>query len=115
IGPQGLAGNATVNNATTDFKMQIKGCKLQIKAKGLVGVTDGDIIICVAGADVYADAFPAGAGNAIIFTGEVKSGGLKIKVPLTEIGCGGSNNVQFNGRLSCYLDDAAYRASVATP
>jgi len=115
IGPQGLAGNATVNNATTDFKMQIKGCKLQIKAKGLVGVSDGDIIICVAGADVYADAIPTGAGNAIVFTGEVKSGGLKIKVPLTEIGCGSSNNIQFNGKLSCYLDDPAYRVIVGAP
>jgi hypothetical protein len=116
IGPQAIAGNVTVNNATTAFSFQAKGCKLQIKAKGLQGVSDGDKIICIAGADVRADAIPNGAGNALILLGEAKSGGLGIKADLTEIGCGGSNQINFNGKLTCYLDDATYTATdVMTP
>lgn len=111
IGPQAIAGNATVNNATTAFTMQAKGCKLQIKAKGLVGVNDGDLVICVAGADVRATAIPNGAGNAVIFLGEAKKGGLSVKVDLTEIGCGTTDQINYNGKLSCYLDDATYRAT----
>ena len=112
IGPQAIAGNATVNNATTDFKFQAKGCKVQIKAKGLQGVSDGDVIICVAGADVIANPAPAapGAGNGVVLLGEVKSGGLKLKADLTQIGCGSGDNINFNGSLNCYLDDPAYYA-----
>ncbi|MDX2169565.1 MAG: hypothetical protein SF182_21025 [Deltaproteobacteria bacterium] len=116
IGTQSLAGNATVNNDTTAFSMASKGCKVQIKAKGLTGTTDGDIIICVAGADVIAP--PAlnapGAGNGIVMLGEVKKGGLGIKADLTEVGCGGANQINFNGTLNCYLDDPAYRTPAGT-
>ncbi|HSP97081.1 MAG TPA: hypothetical protein VL049_07530 [Candidatus Dormibacteraeota bacterium] len=114
IGPQADTGNATVNNDTTAFSFQAKGCKVQIKAKGLVGVSDGDVIICVAGADVIAPPAIAapGAGNGIVLLGEVKSLGLGIKADLTEVGCGSSNQINFNGQLSCYLDDTAYRATV---
>jgi len=87
IGPQALAGNATVNNATTAFSYQIKGCNLQIKAKGLAGVADGAVIVCVAGADVIA---PGGGINAP----------------------GGGNSIVVVG--SCYLDSPAYRANAGT-
>jgi hypothetical protein len=117
IGPQAISGNATVNNATTAFTMQAKGCKIQIKAKGLAGVSDGDVIICVAGADVIASPLPVapGAGNGIVLLGEIKSGGLGIKADLTEIGCGSADQINFNGALSCYLDDANYLATVTMP
>ncbi len=117
IGPQALTGNATVNNTTTAFSYQIKGCKLQIKAKGLAGVTDGDVIVCVAGADVIASGGginPPGGGNSIVVVGEAKSGGLGLKADLGEIGCGGVAAINFNGNLACYLDDAAYRANAGT-
>ncbi len=116
IGPQGLNGNATVNNSTTSFSLATKGCKVQIKAKGLVGTTDGDIIICVAGADVIAP--PAlgapGAGNGVVILGEVKKGGLGIKADLGEVLCGSNEQINFNGTLDCYLDDPAYRAPAGT-
>jgi hypothetical protein len=117
IGPQALNGNATVNNATTSFTMQAKGCKVQIKAKGLAGVSDGDIVICVAGADVIAPPTinAPGAGNGVVLLGEVKKGGLGLKADLTEIGCGSSDSLNFNGSLNCYLDDPAYYATVASP
>lgn len=116
VGPQAFAGNAVVNNATTDFKYQQKGCKLQIKAKGLSSVANGDVIICIAGTDVISPPTinPPGAGNAIIVTGEVKSGGLKIKADLTEALCGTSAAVSFNTNMECYLDDPAYRAAGGT-
>jgi len=117
IGPQALAGNATVNNATTAFSYQIKGCNLQIKAKGLAGVADGAVIVCVAGADVIAPGGginAPGGGNSIVVVGEAKSGGLGLKANLGEIGCGGVAAINFNGNLSCYLDSPAYRANAGT-
>jgi hypothetical protein len=116
VAPQAFAGNATVNNATTDFKFQQKGCKLQIKAKGLTGLADGDVIICIAGTDVIAPPtiLPPGAGNAIILTGEAKAGGLKIKADLTEALCGTNAAVSFNTEMSCYLDDPLYRTPGGT-
>lgn len=116
VGPQAFAGNATVNNATTDFKFAQKGCKLQIAAKGLTGLADGDVIICVAGTDVIAPPtiLPPGAGNAIIVAGEVKAGALKIKADLTEALCGSNAATSFNTTMECYLDDPLYRTPAGT-
>jgi hypothetical protein len=113
IGRQAVAGNATVNNATTDFKVATKGCKMQLKAKGLSGLSDGDVIICTGGADVLGGPFVSPAGNTIVITGEAKAGQVKIKADLTEIGCGSSDVIQFNGSFACYLDDAPYRSTDA--
>jgi hypothetical protein len=117
IGPQALAGNATVNNTATAISVKSKGCKLQFGFKGLVGTTDGDVIICIADADVIAPAGginPPGGGNSVIMTGETKGGNMKIKADLTEIGCGTTSAVNYNGNLRCYLDDPAYRPPMGT-
>jgi len=115
IGKDGLAGNGTVDNTITDFKIQAKGCKLQIKAKGLQSVVDGQKIICIAGADVISPpALTALAGNSVVFVGDVKGGKLGIKADLTEIQCGTADAIQVNGDVTCYLDDAAYRTPTGT-
>lgn len=115
IGPQAIGGNATVNNTTTAFSYQQKGCTIQVKAKGLTGVADGAPIICIAGADVIAPpTIMTPAGNAIVFVGEAKSGGLSVKANLTEVLCGSTAAVNFNGNLACYLDDPAYRTPGGT-
>ena len=117
IGPQSLAGNATVNNSVTAISIKTKGCTVQAGFKGLVGTADGDVIICIADADVIAPGggiMPPGGGNGVVLTGEVKKGGMKIKADLTEIGCGGTAAINFNGNLRCYLDDPAYRPTGGT-
>lgn len=117
IGPQALAGNATVDNATTAISVKTKGCTVQFGFKGLVGTSDGDVIICIADADVIAPGGainPPGGGNGVVITGETKAGGMKIKADLTEIGCGTTGSINFNGNLRCYLDDPAYRSPTGT-
>jgi hypothetical protein len=110
IGADAIAGNATVNNATTSFSMAAKGCTVQIKAKGLLGTADGDIVMCIVGADVKATGLPAGgAGNGVLLVGEIKKGGISLKADLTEIGCGGTDQINYNGNAACYLDSPAYR------
>lgn len=117
VGPQGLAGNATVNNTTTAISVKSKGCTLQFGFKGLLGTSDGDVIICIADADVISPVGginPPGGGNSVVMTGEVKAGGMKIKADLTEILCGSSAAINFNGNIRCYLDDPAYRTTPGT-
>jgi hypothetical protein len=112
IGADAIAGNATVNNATTSFSMAVKGCSAQFKAKGLVGVADGAMIMCVVGADVKATGLPAGgAGNGVFIVGEVKKAGISLKADLSEIGCGGADQINYNGNVHCYLDDVTYRTT----
>jgi hypothetical protein len=110
IAPQSMAGNATVNNSTTSFATQTKGCSLQIKAKGLTGIMDGEIVICLASADVQSPpTIPSTAGRSIIVLGEVRSGGMTVKADLTEIGCGVHEQISFNSDLKCYRDSPIYR------
>lgn len=110
IAPQSMTGNATVNNATTAFATQSKGCSLQIKAKGLNGLMDGEIVICLASADVQAPpAIPNAAGRSVIVLGEVRSGGMTVKANLSEIGCGVNEQISFNSDLKCYRDAPIYR------
>jgi len=114
IGPQAFGGNGTVDNAVTTFSFKAKGCSLQIAAKGLLGTTDGDIIMCIAEADVIAPGGginPPGAGNGVLLLGEMKKGALKIKADLTEVLCGSTAAVQFNPNIRCYLDDFTYRTT----
>ncbi len=117
IGPQTLAGNATVNNTTTAISVKSKGCTLQAGFKGLQGVADGAVIVCIADADVIAPGGfinPPGGGNGVVIVGEAKAGGVKIKADLTEIGCGSTPSINFNGGLRCYLDDPAFRTPAGT-
>jgi hypothetical protein len=111
IGPQALAGNATVANSTTAFGYKSAGCKVQLQAKGLLGTTDGEIIMCIAEADVISPPSigAPGAGNGVLLLGEVKKGGLKIKADLHDVLCGSGAAIQFNGNMRCYKDDLAYR------
>ncbi|MEO8605641.1 MAG: hypothetical protein ABI629_23940 [bacterium] len=111
IGPQAFTGNATVNNQVTKFSYKSKGCSVQIAAKDLSGTTDGDIVMCIAEADVISPPAinPPGGGNGVLLLGEVKKGALKIKANLAEVLCNSTGAVQFNGNMRCYLDDAPYR------
>ena len=116
IGPQDIGGNATVNNATTAISIKNKGCTVQGGFKGLNGVADGDVIICIADADVIAPpAVPApGSGNSVVIVGEVKKNAMKFKADLSEVLCGSTAAINFNTTVRCYLDDPAYRTPGGT-
>lgn len=112
VATQSLNGNAVVNNFTTAITVKSKGCPLQLAMKGLSGVDDGDLLICLAEGDVIAPpALPTAAGNSVVVAVEVSKGSVKGKINLTEIGCGSTDAVSFNGNLKCYLDDGAFLSS----
>jgi hypothetical protein len=112
IGINGLAGNATIDNTLTAVTMKSKGCKLQLQMKDVLGLANGAVLICVAGADVISPpALPLPAGNSVVFLAEYDAakGAVKMKADLTEIGCGSADNIQWGGDLRCYLDSPGYR------
>lgn len=112
VAMQSLSGNAVVNNFNTAISVKSKGCPLQLAMKGLSGVGDGDLIICVAEADVIAPpALPNPAGNSVVVALEVSKGSVKGKIDLAEIGCGAQDSVNFNSNLKCYLDDGVFLGS----
>lgn len=98
-------------NGSSSSKIKSGGCKLQVQLKGLSGISDGDILICLGEADVRATALPPGAfGNSVVLRGVAKAGSLKMKADLAAIGCGaaGVTAINWNGNLKCYKPDATY-------
>jgi hypothetical protein len=103
-----------INNTTAKTKAKAKGCKLQAQMKD-VNMSDGDIAICIAEADV--DGI---GGNSIILAGEAKKGKLKLKADIDEgtvlgQGCGDVEAISYNGSMTCYLDDPIYRSDAVAP
>ncbi|MGH7787168.1 MAG: hypothetical protein ACRERC_09910 [Candidatus Binatia bacterium] len=97
-----------IDNVTGKTKTKSKDCTLQIQAKPVV-LADGEMVICIAEADVVGV-----GGNSILIAGEAKAGQLKIKAPMGEasfagLGCGDIQAISYNGNMRCYKDDAAYR------
>ncbi len=112
-------GEGTINNTTAKTKIKSKGCTLQIQAT--VGLPDGEIVICVAEADVLQTAgLTSLGGNGAVVVGEAKAGKLKIKADLTEVqiagqACGQLDVIQQNGNVRCFRDDATYRGDANIP
>jgi len=103
-----------INNVTGKTKTKSKGCTLQIQAKP-VALADGEMVICIAEADVVGV-----GGNSILIAGEAKAGQLKIKAPMGEatfagLGCGDIEAISYNGNMRCYKDDATYRGDANVP
>lgn len=106
-----INATGTLNNATAITKIaSSKPCALQVQMQTLSGVADGDIIVCVADADLL---LPAG-GNGVVLTGAIKAGKLNFKADLSEVdifgtGCGDVEAISYNGGIRCFKDDGAYR------
>lgn len=102
-------GSAGFTNGVSSGKSKSGSCKLQIQLKGLTGYNDGDILICIAEADIRAAALGASAfGNSVVMRGAVKSGQLKIKADFTAIGCASTTSINWNSDVKCYAPDANY-------
>jgi len=105
-----------INNTTGKTKTKSKGCTMQVQMKGVTGLADGDIVICIAEADVVGV-----GGNSLLFAAEAKAGQIKAKVPMGEakflggVGCGSTEAISYNGNLRCYKDDATYRNDAGGP
>jgi hypothetical protein len=106
--------NATgvLNNTTAKTKIaSTKPCALQVQMQTLSGVSDGDVVICVADADLDS---PVAGGNGVIVAGEIKAGKINFKANLAEVdvagtGCGDAEAISYNGGIRCFLDDPTYR------
>lgn len=115
-----LNGEGVINNLTAKTKIKSGGCKLQIQAQ-TVNLAEGQMVICIAEADVNdGNTLASLGGNGAILTGEAKAGKLKIKADLSEVliagnGCGGLEALQSNGNVRCYLDDPTYRSDTPGP
>lgn len=110
-----INGEGVINNNTVKTKVKSKGCKFQLQAKD-VSLSDGQIVICIAEADVLdANSLGSLGGNGVVLTGEAKSGKLKIKADLSEVpvagnGCGGLAVLNYNSNIRCFRDDSTYRS-----
>jgi hypothetical protein len=94
-----------------------KPCQLQVQMQTLSGLSDGDVVICLAEADTYA---PIAGGNSVVIAAEVKSGKINLKANLAEVdiaglGCGDVDAISYNGGIKCYLDDPTYRGDANVP
>jgi hypothetical protein len=106
--------NATgvLNNLTAKTKIAAKKpCALQVQMQTLSGVSDGDVVVCIADADLDS---PVAGGNGIVLAGEIKAGKLNFKADLAEVAigtsaCGSVDAISYNGAIRCFLDDATYR------
>lgn len=96
--------NATgiIDNTSVKTKAKNKGCTIQVQMKP-VALTDGDLVICIAGAAVKGI-----GGNSLIMVGEAKKNQLKIKADTTESGCGALEALSYDPNIQCYLDDGDY-------
>ena len=108
-----IDGAGVIDNNLTKTQIKSKGCTLQIKMKPTTGLNDGDVVICIASADIRS---AINGGNSVVITGEAKAGQVKIKADLSEVvlagnSCGSVVTDQFNGSLDCYLDDQTYRTT----
>jgi hypothetical protein len=112
----GISTNATYSTGSS----KSSSCKIKIQFKGVTGLSDGDELICLPGADVKAVSLPpGGAGNSVAMTVvySALTGKAQGKADLRKIegglGCGSQDAISYNGELDCYLPDAGYDAEAA--
>lgn len=107
-----LAGGSAgfTNFGVSVGKSKSGKCQLQVQLKGLTGYADGAVLICLAEADIRATLLGAANtfGNSVVLRGTVKTGQLKIKADLADIGCGSSQAINWNGGLTCFAPDANF-------
>ena len=121
-----LTGPTAPHFAIGTSKGKTKGddkCKVQIQLSKLSGLPDsdqipgtGDEVICVSHASIVLSGTTPLSTSAV-FRGEVKSGGVKIKVDLFAegVGCipsggGGPGISQYESSTACYAPDPGYPA-----
>ena len=109
-----INATGTIDNTTAKSKIQsAKPCNLQVQIQTLVGAgtADGDVVICIADADLDT---PIPGGNGIVLATELKKGKVNFKANLAEVdivgqACGDTEAISYNGGIRCFLDDATYR------
>ncbi|MBM4245527.1 MAG: hypothetical protein FJ148_17250 [Deltaproteobacteria bacterium] len=109
-----INSTGTIDNTLAKSKIQSsKPCSLQAQIQTLAGpgTADGDVVICIADADLFT---PAAGGNGLVIATELKKGKVNLKADLAEVdilgsGCGDTEAISYNGAIRCFLDDATYR------
>lgn len=113
-----INGGTTLDNVTAKTKVaSSKPCALQVQMQTLSGVSDGDVVICIADADL---ASPIPGGNGIVLAGSIKAGKVNFKANLAEVdiagqACGDTEAISYNGGIRCFLDDSTYRGDANVP
>jgi hypothetical protein len=117
-GSNGFTNAISTNAVYSVGASKSAACKLKVQFKGLTGLSDGDLLICLPGADVKATGLPAGgAGNSVAMTVKwtALTGKALGKADLRNIagglGCGSVDSISWNGELDCYLPDGGYNAA----
>jgi len=112
-GSNGFTNGISTNLVFSVGASKSSSCKLKVQFKGLTGLSDGDLLICLPGADVKAAGLPAGgAGNSVVmnveWTALTGKGIGKADLRNFALGCGSTDAISWNGELDCYLPDGAY-------
>jgi hypothetical protein len=107
-----INNQGVIDNTLAKTKIaSAKPCSLQVQMQTLSGVNDGDVVICIADADLHT---PVPGGNGLIITGEAKKGKLNFKANLGEVSiagtaCGDTEAISYNGAIRCFVDNPTYR------
>jgi hypothetical protein len=107
-------GSNGFSNGTSSAAIKSSGCTLQGKIKGLSGLADGDVVLCIGAAAVLGTPLGPGTplGNAALVRGVHSGGQVKFKADLTAVGCGDPGTaakiVSFNPVFACFKPDATY-------
>lgn len=112
-GSNGFTNGISTNLVFSTGSSKASACKVKVQFKGLTGLSDGDELICIPGADVLGGPLPpGGAGNSVVmnvvWTALTGKGLGKADLRNFAIGCGAVDAVNWNGELNCYLPDGAY-------
>jgi hypothetical protein len=111
INSSALGGTANWNNATASGSVKSGKCKIKLQFKDAAASLVGDVITCIASADVRATSLGASTfGNSVVLQGTVEDNfKLKMGAKLAQIGCGVlSDAINFNSSIECYEQDLAY-------
>jgi hypothetical protein len=112
-GSNGFTNGISTNLVYSVGASKSASCKLKVQFKGLAGLSEGDLLICLPGADVRAAGLPAGgAGNSVVmnvkWTALTGKGIGKADLRNLALGCGSTDSVSWNGEMDCYLPDPGY-------
>ena len=127
VDPSSLLGNAngftnanSANLAAKTYSVgaaKQSGCKMKLQFKGLSGFVDGELMICLAGADacITSPCNLSNFGNSIVVLPKYSSLSLKsgTKADFADVGCGATNAVATGASVECYKYSAPYIAGIA--